>query len=188
MATFPIHTPDTVAPEGRDTLETVQGRYGFVPNLYGKLAEAPAAAKAYLELSGIFGETSFTETERQVILLAVSALNGCDYCVAAHSTIAQMGKVPQDIIDAIRDDQPLADARLQKLREFAVNVVENRGWVAENDVNEFIEEGFTTQNVIEVILGVALKTLSNFTNHIVRTEVDAAFQPNAWQAPARDVA
>ena len=182
MSLFTIHTPET-APEGaRATLETNKSRYGFVPNLWGALAEAPAALDAYVALAGFFDKTSLTPVERQVVLLAVSAANGCTYCVAAHSTVAARHKVPADVIDALRDGRPIADARLQALRTFVEVLIDKRGWASVADVPAVIAAGFNRQQVLEVVLGLTFKTLSNYTNHLVDTPLDEAFAPNAWRA------
>ena len=180
MTRFDIHTPEN-APEGsRPILEGAQKALGFVPNLYGTFAGSPELLKAYTTIGQLFDQTSFSPTERQIVLLAVSATNGCDYCVAAHSTIADMQKVPADVVTALRDGTPIADAKLEALRTFATTLAEKRGWADESDVQAFLAAGYTQANVLEVILGVGMKTLSNYTNHVAETPLDAAFQPKAW--------
>ena len=183
MKIFDQHTQDTAPAESASQLGDIEKSYGFIPNLYGVFAESPAALKAYITISKIFDESSFSATERQLIILAVSRLNGCSYCVAAHSVVAGMQKVPDDIIDAIRNDQPIADSKLQALRVFAISVVEKRGWVTESDVIAFLGAGYTKAQILEVVLGVTFKTLSNYTNHMADTPLDDAFESMAW-APA----
>lgn len=180
MSDFKIHTTET-APEGsKEILIGAQKSLGFIPNLYGIMAEAPSALKAYKGLSDNFEKSSFTETEKQIVLLATSFVNGCNYCMAVHSTIGQMFKVPQNIIDALRNNKPIADSKLEALRKFANAVVEKRGWVSDKEVDEFISAGYSKAQVLEVIVGVAQKTLSNYINHIVKTPLDSAFEPNKW--------
>jgi len=188
MTRFSTHTLETASPEGREVLETVKAKYGFIPNLLGNMAEAPATAKAYLALGDLLAETSLSATEQQVVLLAVSRFNECTYCIGAHSAIALMQKVPADVVDSIRNDEPIADARLEALRRFTTLVVEQRGWLSERDTVEFIDAGYDRQQILEVVLGVAMKTISNYTNHIAGTELDAAFAGHAWQAPGTEVA
>ncbi len=106
MTNFNVHTIDTAPDQSRSLLEGAQQAFGFVPNLIGVLAESPAAAEAYLALGQIFDKSSLTAVERQVAILAISRYNECTYCVAAHSVIASMQKVPADVIAAIRNDQP----------------------------------------------------------------------------------
>lgn len=188
MTTFTPLTPDSASAEGREILEKVQGKYGFVPNLIGNMAHAPATAEAYLALGDLVGQTSFDATQQQVILLAVSRYNECEYCVGAHSALSAMQKVPADVVDSIRNDEPIADEKLEALREFTTAVVEHRGWLAEEDIGNFLAAGYNRAQILEVILGVAMKTISNYTNHIAKTELDAAFADFAWIAPRSAVA
>ncbi len=184
MSIFSIHTKETAPEASRPILDGAGRSYGFVPNLLGGLAEAPAALEGYVTLSGIFDKTSFTPTERQVVLISVSVENGCAYCVAAHSTVAGMHKVPEDVIAALRDGRPIADPRLEALRRFTVAVVQKRGSVTHGEVQNFIAAGFDRGQALEVVLGVALKTLANYANHLVDTPIDRAFAPREW-APAK---
>jgi len=179
-----VHTIET-APEGaRDELEKARDRYGFVPNLLGVMAEATALLRGYLGLMRQFEESSLTPTERQVVLLATSHENGCAYCVAAHSVIAEMRKVPADVISAIRDGVPIADPGLEALRCFTRAVVVGRGHPDAAALERFIAAGHDRAKVLEVVLGVGVKTLSNYTNHIAETPLDAAFAPAKWDKVA----
>jgi len=117
------------------------------------------------------------------VILAASTYNNCTYCVAAHSVIAGSQKVPADVIEAIRNDQPITDNRLEALRVFTTLVVENLGWVSTGDIETFIAAGFTQAQVLEVILGISFKTLSNYINHIADTPLDEAFASQKWQSP-----
>ncbi len=128
----------------------------------------------------IFDESSFSATERQLIILAVSRYNECNYCIAAHTVVAGMQKVPTDVIEAIREDRPIRDSRLEALRTFATSVVEKRGWVTDEQVSAFLAAGFSRAQILEVIVGISFKTLSNYTNHIADTPLDEAFEAGAW--------
>ena len=188
MTSFTPRTVETVAPEGRELLEQVKQNYGFIHNLIGNMAEAPATAKAYIALGALVGETSFSEAEQQVILLSVSRYNECAYCVGAHSAIALMNRVPADVVESIRSDKAISDPKLEALRLFTTRVVDQRGILSDDDTAHFIAAGFTQQQILEVVLGVAMKTISNYTNHIAGTELDTAFSAQAWQPPASNVA
>ncbi len=178
--TYDVHTTQS-APEGaKTTLSAAEKAYGFLPNLLGVMAEAPALVKGYVTLSKIFEETSFSPAERQVILLTTSYENECGYCMAAHSAIAGMQQVPQGVIQAIRSGKAIADGKLEALRRFTANIVKTRGWPTEAEVNAFHAAGYSKAQVLEVVLGVGLKTLSNYANHVAETPLDAAFKPLAW--------
>ncbi|MGE0392075.1 MAG: carboxymuconolactone decarboxylase family protein [Vicinamibacterales bacterium] len=179
---YTVHSIESAPAASKDTLAAVARAYGFLPNLMGVMAEAPAALKAYPTLIGLFDQTSFTPTERQVVLLATSVENGCDYCVAAHTVIAGMQGVAGEVVQAIRAGQPLADTRLEALRRFTIAVVGSRGRVSDADTTSFLGAGYTLGQVLEVVLGVAIKTLSNYVNHIAETPIDGAFAAAASPA------
>lgn len=182
MHGFSPHTPDSAPAEARDTLESVRKAYGFVPNLIANMVEAPATAKGYLALSSLLDETSLSPTEQQIVLLATSRFNECEYCVAAHSAIARRQNVDAGIVAAIRNDEPLDDSRLEALRRFVVAVNEKRGWLDDADVGAFLDAGYDRRRILEVLLGVGMKTISNYTNHIAGTPLDEAFADEAWAA------
>ena len=177
---------DQNAPEAaREVLGQAKKNYGLIPNLLGNMANAPALLKAYLSVGALFDQTSLSPTERQVVLLTVSAENGCGYCVAAHTTIAGMQKVPQDVVKAIRENEQISDPKLEALRTYTREVVEQRGWPSAAAIQRFEAAGYTSAQALEVVLGVGMKTLSNYTNHIARTPLDPQFAAAAWEpAPA----
>lgn len=181
---FPIHDVDSAPEAAKPILTGAKKGLGFVPNLFGTMAGAPALLNAYTTLTGIFDQTSFSPTERQVVLLSVSYENTCEYCVAAHSVIASMQKVPGDVVEAIRADTPIADPKLEALRRFTRAVVASRGWPTEQHTQAFLAAGYGSQQILEVVLGVGIKTLSNYTNHLAATPLDAAFAKAAWSKAA----
>jgi uncharacterized peroxidase-related enzyme len=182
--TYTVHTVESAPDAAKEVLAAAKKGLGFVPNLYGVMAEAPALVKAYAALSRIFDETSLSPAERQTVLLAVSYVNGCDYCIAAHSIIAGMQKVPPDVVRAIRDGKEIADHKLEALRRFTVAVVNSRGWPTDADTAAFLDAGYGKRQVLEVVLGVGMKTLSNYANHVAATPLDQAFASAAWSKAA----
>jgi len=183
---IPVQNIESAPAASCDMLKAVQGKFGFVPNLTGVLANAPALLEGYLTLAGIFDKTSFSPTERNIVLLAASFENGCDYCMAAHTAIAGMQKVNEGVVGALRDNTPIADARLQSLRQFVVEVIRTRGWPSPQSVQQFTSSGYTPAQALEVVLGIAVKTMSNYANHFAHTPLDAAFAPAKWSKPACD--
>lgn len=181
---YPVHTAATAPEAARETLGQVTKAYGFLPNLIGVMALAPALAKSYFTLAGLFEETSLSATERQIVLLTTSYENACEYCIAAHTVIADMQKVPQDMVQAIRSGAPISDPKLEALRRFTADVVISRGHPSEEKTRAFLTAGFSHAQVLEVVLGVGMKTISNYTNHIARTPVDPAFSAAAWSSAA----
>jgi uncharacterized peroxidase-related enzyme len=180
MNSFKVHTKETAQMKSAELLDNAEKAFGFIPNLLGVFAESPAALKAYLTIGHIFDESSLSPTERQVVILTASRFNECHYCIAAHTVVASMQKVQSDVVEAIRNDQPIADNRLQALRVFTTAIVEKRGWVSDDDITAFLAAGYNNAQILEVILGISFKTLSNYTNHIADTPLDDAFSRKAW--------
>ncbi len=177
---FDVYSIDNAPEKSRPTLEGVKQAYGFVPNLFGVFAESPAATQAYAAIGKALESAGLNAVEQQVVFLSVSAENGCKYCVAAHSTIAKGVKMPAEVLTALRDQDDLPDARLQALAAFTRAVIENRGWVPDADLEAFVDAGFERRHVLDVLTIIAMKTLSNYTNHIAETPLDEAFSEQAW--------
>jgi uncharacterized peroxidase-related enzyme len=185
MTQFTLHDVNS-APEGsKPVLEASQKAWQFVPNLHRVLAEAPAALEGYATLFAIFDKSSFTPAERQVVYLTSNFENECHYCMAGHTVLAKMAHVPEQAIKALREGTPIADEKLEALRRFTAKIVTQRGWVADADVEAFLAAGYSKQNVLEVILGVAVKVISNYTNHIARTPTDAFMKDTLWTPPSK---
>lgn len=178
-----IHDETTAPEDSRAALAAMGDERGFITNLAGVMAGAPALLKGYLELGSAFNETSFSAVERQVVLLTASRENVCHYCVAGHSTAAAASDVPQDVIDAIRDDEAIADTKLEALRKMTSAIVESRGWPSAEVIEQFLSVGYGEQQILEAVLGVGVKTLSNYTNHLADTPVNEQFAKNRWTPP-----
>jgi AhpD family alkylhydroperoxidase len=184
MAQFTQYTTET-APEGsKPGLEGTRKAFGFIPNLQTFMAESPALLNGYGAVWDIFAsQTSFTPIEQQVVLLTVNYENNCHYCMAGHSTLAKMAKMDAATLTALRDGTGIPDGKLQALREFTRKMVIERGFVSDADIEAFLAAGYTKANVFDVIAGVALKVMSNYTNHVTHTPLDAFMKANAWTHP-----
>lgn len=180
MVEFTVHDESSAPEEVADALAQIRQRFGFIPNMYGVMAESPQAFNAYQAVSGQFRKSSLSKQAQQVVWLTVSRHNGCEYCVAVHSTMAAAARVDAAIIDAIREDKPIDDAQLEAVRRFTKAVVEQRGWVPEEELEALFAAGFAQRQVLDVLTGVAMKTLSNYTNHIAHTPLDEAFAAHSW--------
>jgi AhpD family alkylhydroperoxidase len=180
MSTFPVHSRESAPEASHETLDAIATMFGFLPNLIGVMSTSPALAEAYVAISGIFEKSGLNPTERQVVLLTVSHFHECRYCMAAHSMIADMQQVPRDVVEAIRTGQPITDVKLEALRLYVTRLIEQRGWITESEMNEFLAAGYEPSQALDVLVGVAQKTLSNFTNHIANTPLDAAFEQHTW--------
>lgn len=172
-------------PPARGRLEEARTSLGFVPNMYAVMANSPGLLDTYVHGYGRFREDSgFTPAEQEVVLLAISRENGCTYCVAAHSFLADtMSGVPVEVTDAIRDGAPIPDARLAALHDFTRTLVAKRGLPSRAEVEAFLATGYSERQILEILLAIAVKTLSNYANHLFHTPVDTVFAGRAWTDP-----
>jgi len=180
MVDFTIHDENTAPEDSKALLLDSKKRNGMIANLHGVMAEAPGLLNGYRQLNDLFLATSLDNDEKTVVWQTVNVEHNCTYCVPAHTLIANGMKVDSAITEALRNETPLPNARLEALRDFTLSVVRDRGAVSEEDVQTFLDAGFTQRNVLEVILGVSMKVMSNFTNHLADTPLDAPFQKQAW--------
>ncbi len=180
MTTYKVHTIET-APEGsKPILVAVQQKMGFVPNLMATMAESPVMVEAYLTLMGLFDKSALSETERQVILMTNNRLNGCTYCMAAHTAVSNMAGVDAGVIGALRTGSAIEDPKLEALRTFSIIVHETRGHPSDEQVSAFLAAGYTRETILEVVVGTSLKVLSNYTTPVTTPPLDAAFKRVAW--------
>lgn len=182
MTKFTLHQKESAPDGASELLAAVEKKFGFIPNLTRVLAEAPAALEAYLSLGAALEKSSLTPAEQQVAILSTSFENECGYCMSAHSGIARMVKVPEPVVRALREGEPLPDARLETLASFTRKVVRQRGHMSAADVDAFLSGGFDRRQLLEVLVAVTMKTLSNYTNHLADTPLDAEFADSAWEA------
>ncbi len=181
MSQFPVHDPASAPTETLPLLDATENKFGFLPNLIGVMAESPALLSAYTALAQCFERSSLSPAEQQVVLLTTSRVNECDYCLAAHSTIADMINVDPAITNAIRDDTTIPNRRLEALRDFTARVVQRRGLINEDDIKALLRVGYSRQTILDVVTGVGMKTLSNYTNHIADTPLDTLFSGRRWE-------
>lgn len=177
---FSVHTMTTAPEASRTTLEATAKQYGFVPNLFSVLAESPTAVQAYAAVTKALEQSALSPVEQQVVTLTVSAINGCTYCMGAHPTVAQMVRMPEDILTELRGQKPLSDKKLNALRTFVMSLMHHRGWVPEKDLEDFVTAGYTQRHILDVITLLALKTLSNYANHLAHTPLDPQFASQTW--------
>lgn len=175
---------ETAAPREKGVLEQAKRASGGIPNMYAYMGNSPGLLETYLAGYASFREESgFTPVEQEVVFLTISRLNACEYCMAAHSAIASgPSHVEHDVIEAIRNADPVPDDKLQALAEFVTAMFQTRGRPADADVEQFLTAGYSERQMLEVVLALAVKTLSNYVNHLADTPVDRMFSRWEWQA------
>ncbi len=187
MSTLKVHTIESAPGESKALLENSQKAYGMVPGLHGVLAGAPGTLEAYQTLHQLFVDSSFNNEELTVVWQTINVEHECHYCVPAHTGIAAMMKVDENITEALRNKTPLENPKLEALREMTLSIVRNRGNVNNNDIHAFYAAGYGERQILEIILGLSQKVISNYTNHIAQTPVDAPFQKFAWKKEIESV-
>jgi uncharacterized peroxidase-related enzyme len=177
----PLDTSDARNP-AKEVMEGAQKKMGMVPNMYRTMANLPGLLGAYARSYDLFREMSgFSPAEQEVVLITISRENGCDYCVAAHSFIADnMSNVPEPVTDALRAGETLPDEKLDALSRFTTTMLDTRGRPEAEDVKAFLQAGYEEKHILGIILALSVKTISNYSNHLFGTELDEAFEGRRW--------
>ncbi len=178
MTRLTLHTPETAPEQSRPLVAKALAGNGFLPNLIGVLAGAPAALEAYYAVGEINARTSLSLAEREVIQITAARLHACDFCVAGHSAIAlkKAGFTPAQVV-ALHEGRPVGDARLDALAAFVAQIVATRGSVGDAALAAFRDAGFTEAQALETVLGVSLATLCNFSNVLARSPINPELRP-----------
>ena len=181
MARLTVHTTQSAPESTRPALAAAEKGAGYLSNLLGVLAGAPAALEAYQTLSQINARAGLTLQEREVVQLVAGTLHGCTFCVAGHTALARnKAKLPPEVVDALRAQGTLPDARLQALAAFTQAVIRTRGRVDDVELQALRDAGYTEGNALEVILGVGLATICNFANNLAQTPLNEQLSDYAW--------
>ncbi|WP_340675297.1 carboxymuconolactone decarboxylase family protein [Paraperlucidibaca sp.] len=180
MNAFTLHDQNSAPEAAKPLLEKSHKAFGMIPGLHAVMAEAPSLLDGYQVLHNLFANCSFNADEKTVVWQTINVEHACHYCVPAHTGIAKSMKVSDEISNALRDETPLPTAKLEALRDFTLAMVRQRGEMEPKQLEGFYSAGFTQQNVLEVILGLSQKVMSNYTNHIAQTPVDDAFKQFTW--------
>lgn len=169
---FTFYSPATASPEAKPLLEKIQSAYGFIPNLFAYMAEAPTSIQAYLQLNELIAKSSLTPANAQLCLWITSIENQCEFCRLAHQAFAKKYGVKPQTLSAVLNQQPIECPADAALVAFTKAVVNQRGHLTQPDLESFLSAGFTKQHVMEVILVVTIKTLSNYINHLTQPETN----------------
>jgi uncharacterized peroxidase-related enzyme len=170
-----IHTPASIeaAPAAaRPSLEAVKKQLGSVPNLFRVVANSPAALEGYLGLNGALAKGSLDAKTRERIAIAVAEINGCGYCLSAHTYIGKnIAKLDDAEITANRSGAS-NDVKADAAVRFVAKLVNARGHVGDADLAAVKAAGFDDAQVVEIVLHVALNTLTNYVNEVAKTDID----------------
>ncbi len=170
-----IHTPASIEAspaESQPQLAAVKQQLGLVPNLFRVVGNSPAALAGYLGLNGALAKGLLDAPTRERIALAVAEVNGCDYCLSAHTYLGKHAAKLGDAEIAANREGGSQDARADAAVRFAVKVVRARGHVDDADLQAVQAAGYSDGQVIEIVLHVALNTLTNYVNEVAQTTID----------------
>lgn len=180
MSDFTVYNVDNAPKESKHLLEESLKGFGMIPNLHGVMAEAPALLEAYKVLHKLFMETSFNAEEFTVIWQTINVENECHYCVPAHTAIANMMNVDPELTEALRNKAAMTSKKLQVLHDTTLAMVQNRGLLSDTQINDFFAAGYNKQQLLEIVVGLSQKIMSNYVNHIAKTPLDEGFKAFAW--------
>ena len=169
--------PNDAQPEQKAVLDHAQKQVGFIPNMYANMANVPAVLDTYLHGYDRFRRTSgFAPAEQEVVFLAISQVNGCKYCTAAHSMIAdKKSGVPAEVLKAIREQAPIPDAKLAALYAVTQSITRQLGKPDPQAVRSFLAAGYQESHLMNIILAISVKVLSNYTNMATGSQLDERF-------------
>ena len=170
--TFKVHSFDDAPAESKSALRKIQDQRGFLPNLFAVMCDSPAVINAYAHLETCMGKTDLTDKERDIVYLTVSFKNDSKYCITAHTNDAEAHKLTQKEIEAFKTGKPLRDAKLEAVRQYTLGVMENQGRPSDHAIECFLKEGYTPKHALEIVLGITLKTLTNYTARLAHPAID----------------
>jgi uncharacterized peroxidase-related enzyme len=183
MSRLKTISQESAAGKAKDLLEAVNTKLGMVPNMMRAMASAPAVLDGYLHLSGSLGSGTLSAKVREQLALAISQVNECGYCLAAHSAF---GKMVGLTADQIRDSRlaTAVDTKTNALVRFARKVADSHGRVSDSDLEQVREAGFDDGVIAEVVANVALSIFTNYFNNVAQTDIDFPKAPALKPEPA----
>lgn len=175
MATFNVPTREEVSANNQAIFDNLKKAVGFVPNLYATYAHSENALANYLNLSN--AKTSLSNKEKEAVNLIVSEVNNCQYCKAAHTAIGKMNGFTDDQILELRSGSASFNPKYDALVKLAQNITENRGAADQDYVDRFLDAGYTKENLIDTIVLIGDKTISNYLHRVTQVPVDFPAAP-----------
>ncbi len=188
MRLFAIYNPSNADPAATPVLEGLAKMVGFLPNVFAVMGNAPAALMGFTEVTKRFGTTNLSPTEREIVHIATSVENGCEYCVAGHTAFAKMQNIDENVIAAVRDGERIDNPKYAALHNLCCALVRDRGHINRDVLDQFVAAGYSQDQLLEVILGIGEKTISNLTSVALNIPLDEAFAPFAWTPNSRQKA
>ena len=182
MNHFPIHDLHTAPEATSASLTQLNNKMHFIPNVFAAVAESPTTLDALLNLNEAFSQSSFSPQQQQIILLAASVENSSAYCVAGHSAFAHSLDLPNKTIASLRNGQTIESQNDQTLIETVEKLIQSRGQISAEDIQQFLAAGFNQAQFLELVIGICLKTMTNYISNSLSLKLDTAFEAYQWTA------
>jgi uncharacterized peroxidase-related enzyme len=184
MSQIEIHTIESAPADSAGSLRVLERGLGFVPNLAATMAESPTLISGFVDLRRTLAGGELTGAEREIVALAVSLENDCDYCMAVHSSFALMQNADEDAVSAAREGGEIEDAKVDALYRFARSLVAKKGHVSTEETQSFLDAGYSRAALFEVVAQVGHTTLANLAHSVSDAPLDEQFMPQAWTKAA----
>ncbi|MFC1236363.1 carboxymuconolactone decarboxylase family protein [Vibrio sp. F74] len=181
MTEFTLHTVETAPEASKKLLEGSIKAFGMLPGLHAVMAESPELLEGYQILHKLFSDSSFNAEELTVVWQTINVEHECHYCVPAHTGIANMMNVDPTLTEALRNRGKMTTDKLQVLHDTTLLMVRDRGVISNADIETFFAAGYGQRQLLEIVLGLSQKIMSNYTNHLANTPVDKAFDKLLWK-------
>ena len=182
MTNFPVHTIESAPERSKPALRQLQSAFGMIPNIAGVMATSPVLINSLVGLFGKVHGGSFTEAQVQVVLLTDAVTNACTWAVAFHTALPLKEGIDAADVQAIRDGHLPKDSKFAALSALAKTMIEKRGRLDDQDVQQFLAAGFGRDQLLEVIAAVAASTITNYTGSITKPPLEAPLRAQAWAA------
>jgi alkylhydroperoxidase family enzyme len=179
--TYRIHTLESAPEKSRDALQGLQKNFGMIPNLAATMAASPTLVNGFVGALVNFLGGTFTGGQRQVLLLTNAVTNRSAWAVAFHSTAALREGVAADDVGAIREGRLPGDPGLAALSALTRAFIEKRGHLEDQELRRFTEAGFTPEQALEVLAGLAVSVMANYAGNVTRPALEPVFEPQAWR-------
>ncbi len=179
---FAVHTVESAPASVEAEMAFYSENFGFIPNLAGVMADSPALLKSYIATFNNLNEFgSLSPAEVNVVALAISRVNECTYCIAGHTMVGKtILPTPDDVLESLRNDEKIADKKLEALRNFSIDIYEGHGQVSPSTLRSFLRAGYDRQQALDVVAVIGWKVMSNVAGDIAEVKLDEFAKPFAW--------
>jgi AhpD family alkylhydroperoxidase len=184
---FPDFTITSAPPAARRTMTATEKHLGYLPSAVARMAASPQLLDGFMKLSAIFDGSTLSPLARETLVMTIAARNGCHLCLAMHTArltalgadanlIASLRRaeplVDPVLVDPVLVDPVLVDPVLEAIRVFTLHVLDTAGDADDEALRAFMAAGYTSQNALEVVLGIGTYTMSTFANRLTRAPID----------------